>query len=72
MSHIITKYGFDVDLSKEGHTGCPRCMKNGKDRSRNNLMVYGLDSNGEHKGAKCFACEYTIPSVEWLREMVKF
>lgn len=68
MSHIITKYGFDVDLSKEGHTGCPRCMKNSKDRSRNNLMVYGLDSNGEHKGAKCFACEYTIPSVEWLRE----
>lgn len=68
MTHIITKYGFDVDLSREGHTGCPRCMKNGKDRSRNNLMVYGLDSNGEHKGAKCFACEYTIPSVEWLRE----
>lgn len=68
MSNIVTKYGFEIDLSKEGHTGCPRCMKNGKDRSRNNLMVYGLDPDGEHKGATCFACQYKIPSVEWLRE----
>ncbi|WNL63457.1 hypothetical protein [Citrobacter phage Tr1] len=43
-------------------------MSDGRDRSRNNLMVYGLDSNQEHLGAKCFACDYTIPSVEWLRE----
>lgn len=66
--NIITKRGFDIDLSKEGHTGCPRCMSEGRDRSKNNLMVYGLDSAGEHLGAKCFACNYTIPSVEWLRE----
>lgn len=66
--NIITRLGFQVDLSREGHTGCPRCMSQGKDRSRNNLMVYGLDQNFEHRGAKCFACDYTIPSVEWLRE----
>lgn len=66
--NIITRRGFQVDLSKEGHTGCPRCMSKGRDRSKNNLMVYGLDSNNEHQGGKCFACDYTIPSVEWLRE----
>ncbi len=64
----VTRYGVFVDLTKEGHTGCPRCMHKGKDRSQNNLMVYGLDENGDHLGAKCFACEYTIPSIEWLRE----
>lgn len=66
--NIITRRGFNVDLSIEGHTGCPRCMSNGRDRSKNNLMVYGLDSSGEHLGATCFACDYKIPSVEWLRE----
>lgn len=66
--NIITRRGFQVDLSKEGHTGCPRCMSGGRDRSKNNLMVYGLNSDDEHQGAKCFACDYTIPSVEWLRE----
>ncbi|UYL04815.1 hypothetical protein EBOKLHFM_00219 [Klebsiella phage KP13-26] len=66
--NLITRFGITIDLSREGHTGCPRCMSNGNDRSRNNLMVYGLDQNLEHRGAKCFACHYTIPSVEWLRE----
>lgn len=66
--YIITKYGFEVDLSREGHTGCPRCMHNGKDNSKNNLMVYGLDSDMEYKGAKCFACDYKIPSIKWLKE----
>ena len=66
--NIITRLGFSIDLAREGHTGCPRCMSKGNDRSRNNLMVYGLDPDFEHRGAKCFACGYTIPSVEWLRE----
>lgn len=65
---MFTRYGVTVDLSKEGHTACPRCRKNGKDRSGNNLMCYGLDTNGEHLGGKCFSCDYTIPSVQWLRE----
>lgn len=68
MTHVVNKYGFNIDLSREGHTGCPRCMKNGRDRSQNNLMVYGLDSGGDHKGAHCFSCEFTIPSQEWLDE----
>lgn len=65
---MFTRYGVDVDLSQEGHTGCPRCIHKGQDNSRDNLMVYGLDLNGDHLGAKCFACGYTVPSVEWLRE----
>lgn len=65
---IIRKYGMEVDLEKEGHTGCPRCISKGKDRSKNNLMVYGLDADQEHRGAKCFACDYTIPSAKWLKE----
>lgn len=68
MSNVVTKYGMQVDLSIEGHTACPRCRSKGNDNAGNNLMVYGLDSNGEHKGATCFACDYKIPSVEWLRE----
>lgn len=68
MSHIVTKYGMQVDLSREGHTGCPRCIRDNKDKSRNNLMAYGLDSDGEHLGAYCFSCELTIPSIKWLRE----
>lgn len=64
----ITRYGITVDLTQEGHVGCPKCISKGNDNSRNNLMVYGLDSNNEHLGGKCFACGYTIPSVEWLRE----
>lgn len=57
----VERYGVTVDLSYEHKTGCPKCIKNGQDHSRNNLHVYG-----EGKGAHCFACEYTIPSDEWL------
>lgn len=57
----VERYGVTVDLSYEHKTGCPRCIKNRQDRSRNNLQVYG-----EGKGAFCFCCEYTIPSDEWL------
>jgi len=54
---------FDIDLSYEHKTGCPRCIRQGNDRARNNLHVYG-----EGKGAFCWACEFTIPSDEWLEE----
>lgn len=64
----ITRFKYEIDLSQEGHFGCPRCMSKGQDRSQNNMMFYGLDENGEHRGSQCFACGYTIPSVEWLRE----
>lgn len=64
----ITRYGITINLTQEGHVGCPKCISKGNDNSRNNLMVYGVDCNGEHLGGKCFACGYTIPSVEWLRE----
>lgn len=66
--YVVTRYGVDVDLSKTGHVGCPRCMSEGNDRSKDNLMVYGLDEDKEYLGAKCFSCEYKIPSEKWLRE----
>lgn len=62
----LEKWG--VDLSVSGKTACPRCRRKGLDHSGNNLHVYGLDRNDEHKGAFCWACEFTIPSEEWLRE----
>ena len=66
-NYIITRYGVDIDLSKEGHVGCPKCISEGMDRSQNNLMVYGLQ-DGKHGGAHCFSCGWTIPSEEWLLE----
>jgi hypothetical protein len=38
-------------------TGCPRCIKNGRDNKKDNLVVY-RDENGAH----CFACGYTVKS----------
>lgn len=66
---IVTRKGFEIDLSEEGKVGCPRCIKKGNDRNQDNLHVYGLDSDGQHRGAFCWACEYTIPSQEYLDEM---
>lgn len=54
---------YDIDTSHEHKTGCPRCIRKGQDKSKNNLHVYG-----EGKGAFCWACEFTIPSDEWLAE----
>lgn len=54
---------YNIDTSHEHKTGCPRCIRKGEDKSRNNLHVYG-----EGKGAFCWACEFTIPSDEWLAE----
>lgn len=66
MSHVIKKYGQEIDLSQEGHTACPVCRKKGRDNSGDNLVVYGLDSSGRHKGCRCFSCEWSYPSVEWM------
>jgi len=48
---------WGIDLSYEHKTPCPRCRKNGRDTSGNNLHVYG-----ENNGAYCWSCEFTIPS----------
>lgn len=66
MSHELKKFGQVIDLSKEGHVACPVCRKSGRDNSGDNLVVYGLDSSGRHKGCRCFACEWSYPSVEWM------
>lgn len=62
-----------VDLSVYGKTRCPKCAAEGRDVSGDNLMVYGIDKQGRHKGAHCFGgcCGgkgFTIPSEEWLEE----
>lgn len=65
---IAEKYG--IDLYTYGKVACPKCVEKGGDRSGDNLMVYGKDSDGRHKGAHCWgACGgFTIPSEEWLEE----
>lgn len=68
LSNLVTRFGIEVDLSVEGKTGCPRCLKNGNDKSHNNFHVYGLNSVGQHQGAFCWACNYTIPSVEHMEK----
>lgn len=60
--NIAEKYG--IDLSREHKCQCPRCARNGKDRSKNNLHVYGED-----QGAHCFACGFTVPSLTHMEEM---
>lgn len=55
---------WNIDLEKEHNCQCPRCAKNGRDTSGNNLKVYGSD-----KGAFCFACSFTIPSAEHREAM---
>lgn len=66
VAEALKKWG--VDLSVEGKAACPRCRRKGQDHSGNNLHVYGMNKLDEHKGAYCWACEFTIPSEEWLRE----
>lgn len=68
---IVKRYGTEIDLSVEGKQQCPKCAKNGNDRDSDNLHVYGLDSEGKHRGAFCWACEYTLPSEEYLEEMAE-
>ena len=49
---------WGIDLEREHTCQCPRCAKNGRDKSRNNLKVYGGDN-----GAFCWSCNFTIPSA---------
>lgn len=66
MSEVAERYGINLEIG--GKTQCPKCASKGGDNSGDNLMVYGLDSSGRHKGAFCWACSWTIPSEEWLEE----
>jgi len=69
--YVVRRYGTEIDLSIEGKQKCPKCAKKGNDRDSDNLHVYGLDSEGRHRGAFCWACEHTIPSEEYLEEMAE-
>lgn len=68
MSFVIERYGQSIDLSQEGKTQCPKCARSGQDNSGDNLVVYGLDENGKHRGYFCFACEHKHPSQQWLED----
>lgn len=61
---------YGIDLYQEGKVQCPKCSENGRDSSGDNLMVYGVDSDGKHKGAFCWGgrCGYTILSEEELEK----
>jgi len=39
---------------KVGHTQCPECAKNGRDKSQDNLILY------EDGGKNCFSCGYNV------------
>lgn len=56
---------MDIDLTYEHKTQCPKCASLGRDRSADNLHVYGRDSDGRSRGAKCFACDFVILSDEY-------
>lgn len=66
---IVKRYGVEVDLQQEGKTGCPRCISNGRDNSRDNLHVYGLDDSGRPRGYFCHSCELSLPSYEYLESI---
>jgi 5S rRNA maturation endonuclease (ribonuclease M5) len=59
---LDNKWG--IDLEREHNCQCPRCARNGRDRSQNNLKVYGGDN-----GAFCWSCNFTIPSAEHREAM---
>ena len=66
MSAVAERHG--IDLYTEGKTACPKCREKGMDNSGDNLMVYGVDREGRHKGAHCWGgCGgFTILSEEEL------
>lgn len=67
--YVVRRYGVEIDLSIEGKQQCPKCAKNGNDRSHDNLHVYGLDEDGKHRGCYCWSCDMAVPSEEYLKEM---
>lgn len=62
MSVIAEKYG--IDLTREHKTGCPRCIRNGRDNSHNNLHVYAATES-----AHCWSCGWTLASKEHREAM---
>lgn len=66
---MISKFGHDIDLSKQGKRFCPVCREEqGADHSGDNLHVYGLDSNGKHGGCRCFSCDWSYPSQQFMED----
>ena len=59
---IAEMYG--IDLTREGKQQCPRCARNGRDNSANNLHIYATTES-----AYCHACSFTIPSKEHREAM---
>lgn len=59
---IAEMYG--IDLTREGKQQCPRCARNGRDNSANNLHIYAATES-----AYCHACAFTIPSKEHREAM---
>ena len=59
---IVRRMGIEIDLSYEHKQQCPRCAKNGRDRSGDNFAIY------EGGSGHCFSCGYTIPSQDYLQE----
>lgn len=57
-----------IDFTTEYKTQCPKCAENGGDNSGDNLHVFGLDGDGEPLGAKCFSCDFAVPSMGRERE----
>ena len=60
--------GYDlshIDFNVEGKYRCPACEDDGRDRSGDNLFVFGLDDDGEPLGATCFSEKhFSIPSMK--------
>lgn len=50
---------WGIDLDNDGMCQCPRCARNGRDRSKNNLRVYAATES-----AHCFSCGWTLASDE--------
>lgn len=62
MVAVAAKY--NIDLTYDHKTGCPGCIRQGGDGSRNNLQVYAATAS-----AFCFACNWTIASAEHKEKM---
>ena len=58
-----------IDFTYPHKEQCPKCASEGGDRSGDNLHVYGLDDDGRGLGCHCFACNFTVPSEEFLAEV---
>lgn len=57
-----------IDFTYEHKTQCPKCAEQGADNSGDNLHIFGLDDNKEPLGAKCFSCDFKVPSMWHERE----